>query len=159
MGDIMFKITREKHLDHMVKVVPFIVGCYAIQCYVILHVGPSELAKISLSILGGFLALMIGGFVTYDLRHEVEVFDDHLKISFLQSTETIYFSEITSMTVNEPGQSFATLTLKTKKMLIVYASLMMLKKSKAGLKKNATTNRWPLNQKGTGIVILKVVGP
>lgn len=111
----MFKITREKHLDHMVKVVPFIVGCYAIQCYVILHVGPSELAKISLSILGGFLAMMIAGFVTYDLKHEVEVFEDHLKISFLQSTKTIYFSEISSMTINEPGQSFATLTLKTRK--------------------------------------------
>lgn len=109
----MFKITREKHLDHMVKVVPFIVGCYAIQCYVILHSAPNEFAKISLSILGGFLALMIAGFVTYDLQHEIEVSEDHLKISFFNKTKTIRFSDIHSMQINEPGQSFSTLTLKT----------------------------------------------
>lgn len=109
----MFRITREKHLDHMVKVVPFIVGCYAFQCYVILHSTPNEFAKISLSVLGGFLAIMIGGFVTYDLRHEVEVFEDHLRISFFNQIKTINFSDIVSMQINEPGQSFSTLTLKT----------------------------------------------
>lgn len=109
----MFKITREKHLDHMVKVVPFIVGCYAIQCYVILHSAPNEFAKISLSILGGFLALMIAGFVTYDLRHEVEVSEEELKISFFNKTKTIRFCDILSLEINEPGQSFSTLTLKT----------------------------------------------
>lgn len=111
----MFKITREKHLDHMVKVVPFIVGCYAFQCYVILSVGPGEFARIGLSVLGGFLACMIGGFVTYDLKHEVEIFEDRLKVTFLNKTKTINFSDIVSMEINEPGQSFATLTLKTNK--------------------------------------------
>ena len=28
-------LSREKHLDHMVRVVPFIVFCYAVQCFII----------------------------------------------------------------------------------------------------------------------------
>jgi hypothetical protein len=108
-----FTITREKHLDHMVRVVPFIVFCYAVQCFVIMRVSPGNFSTISLSILGGFLALMIAGFITYDVKHQVILNESSLNISFLGSDKTILFEEIWLIEINEPGQTFSTMRLQT----------------------------------------------
>ena len=89
-----FTITREKHLDHMVRVVPFIVFCYAVQCFVIMKVSPGSFSTISLSILGGFLALMIAGFITYDVKHQVILNEGSLNIRFLGSDKTILYDDI-----------------------------------------------------------------
>lgn len=107
-------ITREKHLDHMVRVVPFIVLCYAVQCFAILKLGPSEITIISIMVLGGFLALMIAGFITYDLRHNVTFFKDELHTRFFVFNHIIRYEDILNIEINEPKQSFATLTIKTK---------------------------------------------
>lgn len=107
-----YQITREKHLDHMVKVVPFIVLCYAVQCYVIFSASPTEFSTVSLSILGGVLASMIAGFITYDLKHKVTFQNDTLTISFWGRDEVIRYTDIWEIEVSEPGQSFATLSLK-----------------------------------------------
>ncbi|MFP5387366.1 MAG: hypothetical protein ACLGHN_14910 [Bacteriovoracia bacterium] len=112
-NESLFNITREKHLDHMVKVVPFIVFCYAIQSFLIMKIDPGPFATISLSVLGGFLALMITAFVTYDLKHQVFVSESHLEIKFLFYQRKITFEEITELTVMEPGQSFSNLVIKT----------------------------------------------
>ena len=87
-------MTREKHLDHMVKVVPFIVICYAIQCFVILKMGTNEMTTFGLSILGGLIALMIVGFITYDINHHVELGDHSLKVSFLGQERIIFYKNI-----------------------------------------------------------------
>lgn len=108
-----FSITREKHFDHMVKVVPFIVFCYAVQSYVILRVSPTEFSQVSLSILGGFLAFMIAGFIFYDLKHQVTFFEDHLEVKFLTGKKTIRYQEIQGLSVRDPGQTFSNFTLKT----------------------------------------------
>lgn len=108
-------ITREKHLDHMVKVVPFIVFCYAIQCFAIYKMSPTEFSTVSLSILGGTLALMIAGFISYDLKHQVELREHELEISFFGSKTIISYEDIWSMSVGDPGQSFSSLKLLTKK--------------------------------------------
>jgi hypothetical protein len=109
----MQKVTRERHLDHMVRVVPFIVACYAVQCFVILKVAPGEFSQLSLSVLGGFIAAMVGGFVTYDLKHTVVFEDAGLTIRFLSLTRTVRYCDIRSIDVSEPGQSFSTVTLTT----------------------------------------------
>jgi hypothetical protein len=113
--DISFQITREKHLDHMVRVVPFIVLCYAIQSFIIFKFSPSEFSSVGLSILGGFIALMIGGFILYDLKHRVKLFEDHLTIEFLFSSKTIKFEDIKSIVVKDPGQTFSNLIIITAK--------------------------------------------
>ncbi len=108
-----FTITREKHLDHMVRVVPFIVFCYAVQCFVIMRVSPGNFSTISLSILGGFLALMIAGFITYDVKHQVILNEGTLNIRFLGSEKTISFDNIWHIEINGPGQTFSTMVLQT----------------------------------------------
>lgn len=105
-------ITREKHLDHMVKVVPFIVFCYAFQCFVILKVSPSSFSTISLSILGGFIAAMIAGFIFYDLKHRVVFNEMNLTIQFMNET-CIAYEEIVLIEIKDPGQTFSNLSITT----------------------------------------------
>lgn len=108
-----FSITREKHLDHMTKVVPFIVMCYAIQSFVIMKVAPGDFSSVSLSVLGCFLAAMIGGFITYDLKHSVTLEEDHFVISFFHVNHKISYHDIESVHINEPAQSFSNVSVKT----------------------------------------------
>jgi hypothetical protein len=109
---LIFKITRERHLDHMVKVVPFIVVCYAIQSYVILQTSTSPIGQLGLMILGLVLASMITCFVTYDLNHQVEVFEDYLIISFLGRKTVLPFSGIGQIEISHPGESFSKFSFK-----------------------------------------------
>ncbi len=106
-----FFITREKHLDHMVRVVPFIVFCYAVQCYVIYSMNPGEFSTVGLSILGGFLGLMIAGFIAYDLKHKVELKVCELEITFFAFKKTIRYEDIWSIQIKDPDQNFSSLIL------------------------------------------------
>jgi hypothetical protein len=107
-----FSITREKHLDHMVRVVPFIVMGYAIQSYVMLRVAPGEFSQICLSALGATLALMIAAFIYHDLKHQVIFLEHHLEINFLLRTFKVSYHEIASVEVHGPEYAFSNLTLK-----------------------------------------------
>lgn len=102
------KVTREKHLDHMVKVVPLIVMGYALQCYIISGMNTS-IGSTSILVLGGLLGAMIAGFITYDVKHQVTLSEDHLEISFLAYYVKIPYSEIQE--IKKPGneQNFGTL--------------------------------------------------
>ena len=97
----------------MVKVVPFIVFCYAVQSFLILKIDSGPFASISLSVLGGILAFMIASFVIYDLKHQIFFMNDHLEIQFLFLRRKITFDDISEVLVAEPGQSFSNLTLRT----------------------------------------------
>lgn len=110
-----FSITREKHLDHMVRVVPFIVTAYAIQCYFIMRAGLDAFTSNGLFFLGACLASMIAGFITYDLTHTVKFGPESLTISinWLGHTKTLSYQELTDVVVADPGQSFSTLVIKT----------------------------------------------
>ncbi len=108
-----FKLTREKHLDHMVKVVPFIALMFGIQGYILtrIHQGMGGAAVF---ILAGLLIAMITGFITYDVKHRVNFFDDYLEMSFLGLSKKISYSDIISVHVSEPKQTFATVVLRTR---------------------------------------------
>ena len=110
-----FYVTREKHLDHMVRVVPFIVCAYAIQCYFITNIETIDFAVNGLFFLGGCLVSMIAGFITYDLTHvvkfEAETFS--VSVKWLNYSRTYAYMDLAHVKISEPGQSFATLTLTT----------------------------------------------
>jgi len=107
------KITREKHLDHMVNVVPFIVMGYAVQSYVIFQMAPEAFTRNELLSFGLFLAFMIGGFIYYDHYHQVTFQVEGLDISFLGKKKRITYSEIWSVKVIDPGQSFSTMVIES----------------------------------------------
>ena len=109
------QLSREKHLDHMVRVVPFIVGAYFLQCYMIMQLGDSSVARNGIFFLGACLALMISSFITYDLTHRVTVYDEFLKIEvkWLKFEKKIYYQSITQIHVNDPGENFSHICLST----------------------------------------------
>lgn len=108
-----FQLTREKHLDHMVKVVPFIALMFGVQAYILtkIHEGMGGAAVF---VLAGFLIAMIVGFITYDVKHRVTFFDDHLEMSFLGLSKKIPYAEIFSVHISEHKQAFATVHLRTR---------------------------------------------
>lgn len=108
-----FKLTREHHMDHMTKVVPFIVCGYGIHAYIIMGMGHHEFTSTILSVLGGLLVLMIGAFVSYDMKHEVSFFDNHFTVTFLGSTHSVSYSEITEISVKDPEHKFSSMVIKT----------------------------------------------
>lgn len=112
MSQTLWKLTREKHLDHMVKVVPFIVMGYAIQCYIIMQMGVDAFATDALIFLGGCLGLMIAGFIFYDLKHQVEFSETHFVVTWLGRSVRVAYEDIESVSVSEEGQSFATVSLR-----------------------------------------------
>jgi hypothetical protein len=87
-----FTLTREKHLDHMVKVIPFIVLMFGIQGYVLtkIHEG---LGGAAIFVLAGCLVSMITAFITYDVKHQVTFLESHLEINFLGLRKKILYSE------------------------------------------------------------------
>ncbi len=108
-----FTLTREKHLDHMVKVVPFIVLMFGIQGYILtkIHEG---LGGAAIYVLAGCLISMITAFITYDVKHQVTFFEDHLEMKFFGLKKSISYADIMIVMVSESNQTFASLHLRTK---------------------------------------------
>jgi len=109
-------ISREKHLDHMIKVVPFIVLGYALQCYVISQIGAESFATDSLIFLGLGLCLMIASFVIYDLQHKVTLNQTEIEIIFnlFGMKKHILYDEIISVEVGDPEQNFSNIVILQK---------------------------------------------
>lgn len=108
-----FTLTREKHLDHMVKVVPFIALMFGIQGYVLTKIH-EDLGGAAIFVLAGCLISMITAFITYDVKHQVTFLESHLEIRFLGLHKKILYSEIHSVHISESNQTFASLHLHTK---------------------------------------------
>lgn len=111
-----YKISREKHLDHMIKVVPFIVLGYALQCYVILQVGAKSFAVDSLMFLGLGLCSMIAAFIAHDLHHKGVLYESHIEISFslFGYEKKILFEDILNIETGDPDQNFSNVTFHLK---------------------------------------------
>lgn len=108
MNMTTFTITREKHLDHLVKVVPFIVLAYGIHSYILMQMkGP--FGEEMLMLMAGLLVVMIGGFVTYDVKHHAVLHEDRIEIQFLGLKQVIPFSEILTVQVFRPEDNFSTI--------------------------------------------------
>lgn len=110
MEKTSFTITREKHLDHLVRVVPLIVLGFALQCYILGNMSGGESGGFIL-FLGGALSAMIATFITYDVQHRAQLFEDRIEVHFFFSHKTVYFKDITQIEVKDPDQSFSTVTL------------------------------------------------
>jgi hypothetical protein len=110
------QITRENHLNHMVKVAPLIVFIYAIQCYFVQQSSLDLFKTNTLVVLGISLVLMIMGFITYDLTHSV-IFEERtlfISVNWLGYEKRLLYDDLVDIRVTEVEQSFSNLILKTK---------------------------------------------
>jgi hypothetical protein len=108
-----FQVTREKHLDHMVKVVPLIALMFGIQGYILMKIHEG-FGGGAVFFLAGCLVFMITAFITYDVKHKVTFFEDHLEMSFLGLQKSLSYTDIISVHVSESKQTFATVLIRTK---------------------------------------------
>ncbi|MGE3611374.1 MAG: hypothetical protein AB7I27_17400 [Bacteriovoracaceae bacterium] len=113
MNKQMSSISRENHLDHMVRVVPLLVLGYAIQGYVIWQMKGPEFTKDCLLMLGIGLVSMIAGFIIYDTQHKVHFFEDNLVIEFLGYKKNISYQDIASCVLDSDKNTFSKITLTT----------------------------------------------
>lgn len=109
------KLTREKHLDHMVKVVPFIFLCYGIQSFTLYKIGYSAITGPTLLFLGVALAALTGLFTLYDLKHELELHDEHFTVKFLWYKKEVPYNTILNIDVHESEKTFCKLKISTLK--------------------------------------------
>lgn len=107
-----FSITREKHLDHMVRVVPLIALMFGVQGYILMKIHEG-LGGAAIFVLAGCLISLITAFITYDVKHQVTFFEGHLEMKFMGLKKSISYSDITAVFVSEAGQTFASVHLKT----------------------------------------------
>jgi hypothetical protein len=109
-------VSREKHLDHMLRVVPFIVLGYALQCYVISQIDAESFATDSLIFLGLGLCLMIASFVIYDLQHKVTLNQTQIEITFnlIGMKKHILLNEIVRIEIGDPEQNFSNIIIHQK---------------------------------------------
>ncbi|MFY7993744.1 MAG: hypothetical protein ACOVP4_10665 [Bacteriovoracaceae bacterium] len=114
MKEILRKMTREKHLDHMVKVTPLIFLGYGLQCYFLMGMNTEGHLTKHLIALGVALASMIALFLIHDVYHQVSFFDDHLESGwrFFGKKRTINYNEISKIDISEADQKFASLILR-----------------------------------------------
>lgn len=118
MKTILRSITREKHLDHMVKVTPLIFLGFGLQSYILLSMNYSGSIIQHLLGLAFALASMITFFMIHDVYHQVHFYSDHFEsgLSFMGTKKSISYNDIQSITVSEKDQRFATLTIHTRQM-------------------------------------------
>ncbi len=124
MKNILRSVTREKHLDHMVKVTPLIFLGYGLQCYFLMNMNTQGHLTKHLLVLGFSLACMIGLFLLHDVYHQVNLFENHMESGwrFFGKKKTINYNEIERIDVSEKEQKFASviIRLSNKKKIVFY---------------------------------------
>ena len=107
------KLERKNHLNHLTKVVPFIVLLFAIQCFLIYHfMGGVEIFN-TVSIIGIGIISLICSLLYYDYNHHIILYQDHLHIYFslALTNREIGYDEIENISVGEEGTSFSSVYL------------------------------------------------
>jgi hypothetical protein len=113
MSEIIKRIQRQHHLQHLTQIAPFITVAYLLQCYMMASffkdVGISQFA-IPLAIS---LAVMLGALVIYDCYHYMNICEDGLEIGFtpLNIKTNVPYSQIKEVEVFDPEAHFSTLIL------------------------------------------------
>ena len=112
-----YNITREKHLDHLVRVVPLLALAYGIQGYLMMswsEGGPTGLLVLS---LGFSLALSVMFMVGYDQRHQVSFNQEGFQVKapwlFAQGFKS--WQEVKEIEIIGTSEEFQTVVVKLTK--------------------------------------------
>lgn len=107
------QITREKHLQYMVKLIPYLIAAIVVQSYVYFHMFPQHLAQDITVFLGVGVALILLGFGAHDHFHQVKMKENYLEISVkpLKYQEEILYRNITAYEIIPTKHGFASVRL------------------------------------------------
>jgi hypothetical protein len=117
-------MTREKHLDHLVRVVPILCLAYGIQSFMMMSYAQGGPTGKLVFLLGVSLALSVLGLVTYDLRHKVSWDAEGFSVGspWYFKSHTIERSLIAQIDVTGAPEEFQTvrITLKDRRRFTFY---------------------------------------
>jgi hypothetical protein len=113
MGMEKYSLSRENHLNHMTKVVPFIFFIYGLQSYFLLSFSGRHLGS-TLMWLGVTLSFLISSLICYDMTHKLKVNDDdsfEVGFSWL-SMRKFQLNEIKDVKIISDQEKFASIVIE-----------------------------------------------
>lgn len=107
------RITREKHLSYITRLMPFLILAYIGQSYLYLKFAPRHLAVDVSLFVGVGIVLIALAFTLYDHFHKVTLHHNHLAISIevLNYQEEILYGHIQSIEVEVSKHAYYNVTL------------------------------------------------
>jgi hypothetical protein len=107
-------LTHEKHLDHLVRVVPLLCFAYGVQSYLMVNMARGANTGNLIFTLGFFLAMSVMMLVTYDLKFKVRWDTTRLifKAPWRFYEKIITFQEIESLEVVGKEDEFQTVLIR-----------------------------------------------
>lgn len=150
MNEILAKLGRKNHLNHLINVMPLITFVYGVQCFLIYRFGQDIDVGDYALFLGLGLASFISTLVFYDNNHHVFICKKHLHIYFaLTGTDyQIPYSDIKEIIAPEEESNFSSLIIRDihKKTFVFYfvdyplSVKTMIEQLKMELEDKATQN-------------------
>ncbi len=107
-------ITRQRHLDHFFKVIPFIFGIFVMQCFLFKSIFPNDPSIGNMCFfLGSAILLLLSLFLQYDLQHKVHIYENYITVNFklLFINKIIKVTDIKEVIVSEQNAPFANILL------------------------------------------------
>lgn len=107
------KITREKHMAHLVRLMPFLLLAVVVQGLVYQYWVPRDMA-LDVSIFMGIGIALIGvAYGLYDHFHQVRLYPHFLQVRFdlMGQFEEVLYRDITDMKVEVTRQAYYNVTL------------------------------------------------
>ena len=116
MNEILAKVGRKNHLNHLLAVMPLITFVYGVQCYLIYKFSDGVPFGDYALLLGCSLAFFISFLVYYDNHHHVFICKNHLHIYFplFGTNLEIPYEDIEQIIAPDEECNFSTMVIKTK---------------------------------------------
>lgn len=107
------QITREKHVNYMVKLAPYLMVAIVIQSYLYSRFFPGPVAQDIGIFLATGVAMILAGFYAYDHFHQVQLKENYLEISIrpLKYQEEILYRNIESYEIMPTRNGFSNVKL------------------------------------------------
>jgi len=107
-------LTHEKHLDHLVRVVPLLCFAYGVQSYMMLNFARGGSTSLLIFTLGISLAVSVMALVTYDYKSVVRWNNENIimKSPWNFSFTTVSFRDVQQMDIIGEEDEFQTIIIK-----------------------------------------------
>ncbi len=107
-------LTHEKHLDHLVRVVPLLCFAYGVQSYMMLSFARGGSTSLLIFTLGISLAVSVMALVTYDYKTIVKWNNDHIimKAPWHLQSVSVNLHDIQKIDIIGEADEFQTVMIK-----------------------------------------------
>lgn len=114
--EIKHQLTREKHLNHLVRVVPLLCLAYGVQSYMMMSYAAGGPTGTLVLLLGISLAMSVIALVTYDNHHVVTWTDDgfSLRAPWTFGAKSVTRADIHAVDVIGEPDEFQTVIVQLK---------------------------------------------